>query len=617
MCGILGKIYFNQSRVIDKNLIRDMNNTMTHRGPDDEGYYVEGNIALAQRRLSIIDLESGHQPIYNEDRSIILVCNGEIYNYKALRSELIQAGHTFKSNTDVEVIVHMYEQMGLGFAKRLQGMFAIALWDKRKRRLVLCRDHAGIKPLYYYLDQNQLIFSSELKGISSSSDITLDINHEALVDYFYYAFIPGPKTIFKQCYKLNPGTVMTINEDKTIEENTYWKIQSSEPDDPSETDLVQRSFDLIDQSVKAHLVSDVPFGCFLSGGIDSSIVAAFMARNMDQPVKTFSIGFEDSEYNELDKAAIVAKALKTDHYEYVLSPDIEDIIIKLAHQYDEPFADPSAIPTYLVSKMATEEVKMCLSGDGGDELFAGYERYNAAVNQLSYDRIPGKIFIRFLSEKLPFNARGKTRLSLISQDRNNRYADALGIMTNSSLKNIFNRDFYNQINNYNAQQSVVKYFDNSRDFINQMGIVDYKTYLVDSNLQKVDRASMLNSLEVRVPLLDRSIVEFAYMIPGNKKIVNGNLKDILKRVSSMILPNEISQFPKKGFSVPIKHWSRKELNPMMREVIFSNNSFVGNYLEMDMVEKIFSAHTVDKVDNSRLLWSIMNLELWSNNYYTS
>ena len=614
MCGISGIFYFDKQRNVNPELVKKMTNSLIHRGPDDEGYFIEGNIGLGQRRLAIIDLFSGKQPIYNEDKSVVVICNGEIYNYELLRNELKKKGHSFTTNTDVEVIAHLYEEEGINFPKRLEGMFAIAIWDKKKHTLLLCRDRSGIKPLYYYLDGDKLCFSSELKSFFQYNDLSLEINNEAIAEYFYYSFIPGPKTIFKNCFKVNPGTIIKINQNKQFSKINYWNVNSLDIIDFGNENIIDKTYKLIDNAVKSNLVSDVPFGCFLSGGIDSSIVAAFMSKNMDQPVKTFSIGFDDPKYNELDKARIVAESINADHHEAVLSPDIEDIIIKLSKQYDEPFADPSAIPTYLVSKMASDSVKMCLSGDGGDELFGGYTRYNNGMKNLYYDKIPFKPIIKALAYQLPYNSRGKTRLSLLSQKRYNRYADALGIMSYIGLNKLFNKDFRNHIQDYNVQKSALKYITPKTDYINQMGIIDYSTYLVDSNLQKVDRASMLNSLEVRVPLLERAVVEFAYSIPGSKKIVNNDLKIILKQVANKLLPKKISEFPKKGFSVPIKDWSRKELKPMISEIIFSKDSYIYNYLNMQTVEKIYNYHNKNKVDNSRLIWSIMNFELWAINY---
>ena len=618
MCGITGSYYFDNNHVIDYNTILEMNNTLYHRGPDDEGYFIEGNIGFGQRRLSIIDLESGKQPIYNEDNSIIAICNGEIYNYKKLTSDLRKKGHHFSTKTDVEVIVHLYEEMGTEFPNILEGMFAIALWDKNTQTLVLCRDHTGIKPLFYYLDEDAIVFASELKAIKINKDIDLELNIEAVSDYFSFSYIPGPKTIYKNCKKLDPGSIMVFDENGLVENKKYWNVHDfNKYEIKSQNQYVNDVYELINDSVKSHLVSDVPFGCFLSGGIDSIIVAAFMSKNLDSRLKTFSIGFDIEEYNELNRARIVANALNTEHHEELLKPNIEDIIMKLSYQYDEPFADSSAIATYLVSEMASNHVKMCLSGDGGDELFGGYRRYQFAINNQWYDDIPNiiKKLCKQTSDILPNGFRGKARLKSISLNKYNRYIENLTVFNSETEKYLFNRSLNTSLSNYKANL----YFSNSHgeniDFINELGLMDFGTYLVDSNLQKVDRASMLNSLEVRVPFLNRALIEYAYSIPGSAKINNGNLKIILKDIAAMILPKEIIKFPKKGFSIPIKYWLHNELNIFLKDIISDRNSLMYDYIEYEYVNNLLLMHNTKNRDYSSHLWSIMNFELWIRNCY--
>jgi len=594
-----------------------MNNTMFHRGPDDEGYLVDGNFGFAQRRLAIIDLVKGVQPIYNEDRAESVICNGEIYNYKDIRKELGSNGHKFTTNSDTEVIVHLYEEMGLDFASKLEGMFAIALWDSRERKLILCRDRTGIKPLFYYLDESKLVFASELKSILLNKELDLDINMEALCDYLCFGYIPGPKSIFGKINKLEPGELMVVNEQGKAAHKRYWVLDCNDTVILSKSETVKRAYELIENAVKSQLVSDVPFGVFLSGGIDSSIVAAMMAKNLREKLKTFSIGFETSEYNELDRARIVAESIDSDHHEFIVSPDIESTILKLSEQYDEPFADPSAIPTYFVSKMAARHVKMCLSGDGGDELFGGYRRYGISLNHLWYDNIPTilKDIAGVLSNKMPFGMKGKVKLNALSLNRYERYVAGLCICNADTMRLLLRKHLFGSMDRYTSSGNLTAKFRNGFDFVNQMGMVDFKTYLVDNNLQKVDRASTLNSLEVRVPFLDRKVIEYAYSIPGHMKIENGNLKAILKKVAKMVLPSEITKYPKKGFSVPIKYWLRNELNGFLRDIIFSRDSFLADYCNAAFVKDIYEMHTRGDVDYSRLLWSIMNLELWARNYY--
>lgn len=618
MCGICGKYLFQNDRFVQEQTLREMNLTLVHRGPDDEGYYVNNNIGLAQRRLSIIDLKTGAQPLYNEDKSVVVVCNGEIYNYKELIKYLNAKNHRFSTNSDSEVIVHLYEEFGLEFASKLEGMFAIAIWDERVKRLVLCRDRAGIKPLFYYKDPEKIIFSSEIKAILKNPDIESQINSQALVDYFRFSFIPGPHSIFKKLFKLEPGCFLVAGGHDHFSIKKYWNLKLPEHTQTvSENETVANVYQLIERSVAERLMSDVPFGCFLSGGIDSSIVAAFMTKTLDQPVKTFSIGFDNEEYNELDKARVVANALKADHHEFVVSPDIEEITKKLAIQYDEPFADPSAIPTYLVSKMASDHVKMCLSGDGGDELFGGYTRYLPFVKPGLNGRIPG--FIKKLSgytgQILPFGIRGKTRLHLISLNRKLRYIESgFSVFTQDLQGALFKGSFKSELADYNSNERLVYLMEGAPDFINQMGFFDFSTYLVDSNLQKVDRASMLNSLEVRVPLIDRRIIEYAFTIPGSLKIPNGNLKSVLKNIVSSVLPPEIARFPKKGFSVPIRYWLRNELVHFAEEVINSDDNISYDYIDKNFIQKLFKMHKLEKIDVSRMLWTAINFELWARNY---
>ncbi len=571
MCGITGKIYHNREKNVSERDLHAMADCMIHRGPDGEGILLNGNVGFAMRRLTIIDLETGNQPIYNEDGAIGVVQNGEIYNFKEVREELTSKGHKFSTASDTEVLVHAYEEWGTDSPKHLNGMFAFAINDSRNNTQFFARDRLGIKPFFWYLDADKFMFASEIKALLQDSEFPGELNEEGVWDYFSFGYVPAPGSIFKGLHKLEPGCSLTLKDGK-VKIERYWELDAqAESKVTDEDSLLEELEELLFKSVEERLVSDVPFGAFLSGGIDSSLVVAMMSRAMDMPVKTFSIGFEEFGYNELDKARIVSDLYKTDHHEYIVKADAVEILPKLARQYDEPFADSSALPTYYLSKMARQEVTMCLSGDGGDELFGGYNRYLPYVNGASGE-LPAalKSPAKFLSGLIPFGTPGKNKLRWSGMDRYERYIDQMSFYPNQIKKNLFAKDFLNGNSIPNSYDKLSGYYKGTeqRDPLTRVSKLDVHSYLVDNNLQKVDRASMLNSLEVRVPLIDYKVAEFALSVSSEFKIRGKIKKYLLRKLAEKLFPEEIFKQEKKGFSIPVAKWLRGDMKQFSRDLLF-------------------------------------------------
>ena len=506
MCGIAGFVTDVRGGGIGRRSAADvlerMCEAIRHRGPDDQGTVVLGTAALGMRRLSIIDLSGGHQPMSGEDESVTIVFNGEIYNYLEVEPLLEARGHRFKSRSDTEVIVHAYEEFGPACLDLLRGMFAFAIWDDRKQTLFLARDRVGKKPLYYSLtSKGTLVFGSELKSLLRHPEVASEINLEALDAYFTLGYVPDPLTIFSGIHKLPPGHHLTFVDGRiTIQQ--YWDFEYEPNESYKEQDYLEELRSLLDESVRLRLISDVPLGAFLSGGVDSSTVVALMARNMDQPVKTFSIGFHEDSYNELEFARLTAKKFGTDHHEFFVTPDICEIVDELVWHFDEPFADSSAIPTYMVSKLAREHVKVVLSGDGGDEVFGGYTRYVVEQKRRLFSRVPGfvrKGVMQPLSRSLPHGARGRNFLHNIALDPVERYLDSMSIFTGLNRDLLYTDDFKNSLGN--RTQTAVRFRElagnvKTNEAIDTLLYIDSKTYLPGDILTKVDRMSMAVSLEV-------------------------------------------------------------------------------------------------------------------------
>ena len=602
-----------------RDLIARMLGVIEHRGPDGEGYYTEPGIAMGMRRLSIIDLATGRQPISNEDGSIWIVFNGEIYNYRELRELLLARGHKLRTRTDTETIVHLYEDEGERCVERLRGMFAFAVWDRRERRLFMARDRVGKKPLHYTLVGRTLVFGSEIKSLLQHPDVKREINLQAISDFLSFGYVPDPATAFNGISKLPPGHTL-IFKDGMVSARRYWDFDYSgdsaaqglrEPEAP-EDDYIERLRELIAESVRARLESDVPLGAFLSGGIDSSVVVAMMAREMK--VKTFSIGFSDAGFDELRYARIAARHFGADHHEFVVTPDVCRLVEEIVWHHDEPFADVSSVPTYVVSKMAREHVTVALSGDGGDEVFGGYERYVVDQRRRRYERIPALLRRALLraSRTLPQGAYGKRFLRNIALEPAARYVDSVTYFDHDAQLNLFSEDARRALAGYDPAERFERTFaaPASRFRLDHLLYLDSKTYLPGDILVKVDRMSMANSLETRAPLLDHRLIEFAQTIPASLKLRGPETKYILKRAAEGLIPDEIINRPKQGFDVPIRRWFNRELREMLDDTLNDRRARERGEFNHRAVLAILDEHRRGVRDHSRQLWSLLVLELW-------
>jgi asparagine synthase (glutamine-hydrolysing) len=620
MCGICGKINFN-SKPIDEGLIRLMSGVLSHRGPNDEGAYIDGNIGLGHRRLSIIDLsEAARQPMHNEDKSIWIVFNGEIYNFRELRKDLEARGHRFISKSDTEVIIHLYEERGIDCVKDLRGMFAFAVWDKNRQRLFLARDRAGKKPLHYALRSDSLIFASEIKSILKDPTVSLQVDRNALDLYLAYQYVPAARTIFSGIRKLPPAHILVCEGGRTRIE-PYWRLLYGNKIKMGEAECAKRLMDLLTEATQMRLISDVPLGAFLSGGIDSSAVVAIMSRLSAQPVKTFSIGFNEQSFNELKFSRIIAKLFHTDHHEYMVKPDLIDILPKLIWHFNEPFGDPSAIPTYYLSKMARNEVTVALSGDGGDESFGGYQRY--AANRLFnlYCLIPHNLrrIIALALRVLPESTRKKDFVKRLKRftaatdfSRELRYAYLVSLFDSGLRDRLYTQDFKTRLNGMEAGDYICDAYSHADtgDFLDSTLHVDVLTYLPNDLLVKVDIASMANSLEVRSPFLDHKLMEFAASIPSNLKLKGMTCKYILKEALAKVIPPKILQRQKCGFGVPIGSWLRGELKDYACEILLSNTCLRRGYFRDTALKGMLDEHISGRIDHGHRLFSLINLELW-------
>lgn len=621
MCGIVGKYSFQTHEPVDRELIEAMCDKIAYRGPDDSGVYTDGPVGLGHRRLSIIDLsELGRQPMASHDDLIHITYNGEIYNFLQLREELIDKGNVFKSNTDTEVIIYLYREYGTDCLKYLRGMFAFAIWDKRESTLFLARDRIGKKPFFYYYDGKTLIFASEIKSILVDPLVTKSMNFEAFYDYFKYLYVPDPKTIYNNIFKLEPGHCLTCGRDG-IRKRQYWDVSFQEHSFGNLKEVSDRLFNLLAESVKMRMISDVPLGAFLSGGIDSSGVVALMAGQQDHPVTTCSIGFDSEQYDEIEFARVIADRFHTDHYEFTVKQNAEAILVDLARYFDEPFADSSSVPTYYVSKLARQQVKVALSGDGGDENFAGYEKYHL-------DDIENRIravIPRFIREPvLPFLAhlfskghhsilqRGATLLDALSFGSDYGFY-LTNTEFNTRLWNTFiNDDTRAKLGDYDPFV-VTEYHYHRADTDNHLSKIlytDLKTYLAGDILVKVDRMSMAHSLEVRAPFLDHKVIEFAASIPASLKYFDGEKKYILQQAFAKVLPENIMRRKKMGFCVPLAEWFRGELKTMAERCFFSNKTHLGVFFNLAVLEDIWDLHQATTRNYATILWSLLMFELW-------
>jgi asparagine synthase (glutamine-hydrolysing) len=595
-----------------------MADTISHRGPDDDGFYTCGGVGLAHRRLSIIDVAGGHQPLANEDDSIWIVFNGEIYNFDELNRRYLSSGHQFKTRSDTETIVHLYEELGDACFAEMRGMFALALWDGRRKRLVLSRDRLGKKPLYYSWDGKRLVFGSEIKALWKAGGISKEMDLEALSDYFSYLYVPAPKTIYKHVKKLRPAHYLVVDQNG-LRETPYWDISFGQTRERTEDEWCEEFLAEFRVSVKSRLVSDVPLGAFLSGGVDSSAVVATM-NEFQPPVTTCSIGFSEQQYDEAADARRFAQSLSANHHEHIVAPHAIDLVEKLAWHYDEPFADSSAIPTYYVSKLAREHVTVALSGDGGDENFAGYRRYKLTMWE---DHL--RSFVPPPVRKNVFGPLGAVYPKLGWAPRVFRFKSTFQSLSRLSpiegyysgisccppgLKDrLLGGEVRRKLNGYDSADVLRYHYDraDSADPLSRIQYVDMKTYLVDDILVKVDRASMANSLEVRCPLLDHKLMELIAQIPSGLKLRKGKGKYIFKKALERVLPGDILNRSKKGFSMPVAEWFRGELKDFAHSAMFGGQDEI---LNRNFLMQCWNQHQRGQRDWSALLWCVLMFKTW-------
>jgi asparagine synthase (glutamine-hydrolysing) len=627
MCGIAGFADSHAHRGWNANSDATENDNATlgrmcdairHRGPDDEGRRLMPGVALGMRRLSIIDVATGQQPIHNEDQSVWVVFNGEIYNYAELRAELIGRGHRFYTNSDTETIVHAYEEWGQSGFARLRGMFGIAVWDARDGSLWLARDRVGIKPLHYTVVGERLYFASEIKSILASGGIKPAIDFAALDHYLSFLYTPRDASIFAGIQKLPPGHLLQWQAGR-LRITPYWEMPSQQRHPASEQEAAECLSELLRDAVRSHLMSEVPLGAFLSGGVDSSVVVGLMAEASTQPVRTFSIGFDDPRYDELEHARVVARHFATDHHEFVVKPDALAIIDDLIAHFDEPFGDSSAIPTWYVSEIARQHVTVVLSGDGGDELFGGYERYSPHPRIAAFDRYAPPASRKLASlvwPLLPHGATGKNFLRRVARDDRGRYLDQIGYFQPDEKRALLSDDVLRATGNADAEARLGHHFArlSHLPWDAQMMHFDFATYLPEDILTKVDRMSMAHSIESRVPLLDNRVVDFAATLPADLKIKHGRKKHILKEAAATLLPSQILNRRKQGFAVPVGGWFRGDLRAFFSDVLLSQRARQRGYFNGRFVDRIVREHLTGRRDHTLRLWALVVFELWHRQY---
>lgn len=621
MCGICGKLAFDPQGHVERRDVATMSAMLRHRGPDDEGIFQRGPVGLGVTRLSIIDLAGGHQPLSNETGSIWAVQNGEIYNFPELRADLLRRGHYFKTRCDTEVLVHLYEEYGDDFVARLHGMFAFAIWDEPRRRLLLGRDRLGVKPLFYAVHDNQLLWGSEIKAILAA-DVPRSVDPVALHDYLSFDYVPGPRTIFADICKLQAGHLLVW--DGTLHLRRYWDVpELAAPRDGGVEFLAAQLRGHLEAAVREAMVSDVPVGAFLSGGLDSSVVVALMSQFAAEPVRTFAVGFQERSYNELPYARQVAERYGTQHHEVIVEPHIEDVIHAIVDHFDEPFADSSAVATYYVAQVAREHVKVAMSGDGGDEIFGGYTIYQADRLAHLYRRLPrflGENAIPRLVRRIPASERKMSWDLKLRRFVEHARQDPLA--AHGSWRLIFTEEMKQRLyaghaaKRHDSLDLLRAHFDAypHSDPLNRFMYVDTKVSLVDDMLTKVDRMSMANSLEVRVPLLDHRLVEWMSQVPSSLKVRGLSLKYLFKQVARDLLPRAIVDRPKAGFHVPIPGWIKHELRPLIAEQLGDATIARQGIFDPSYVRFLLSEHQAGRNNYSRNIWGLLIFSLWYDRY---
>jgi len=644
MCGICGEMNFN-TKGVKAETIQRMCEVLEHRGPDDEGMvFLRGDklievkrpfpnhldensfeVGLGHRRLSIIDLsEAAHQPMCNEDGKIWIVFNGEIYNFQEIRDKLAKKGHLFKSKSDTEAILHAYEEWGVECLNHFRGMFAFALWDSNLQRLFLARDRLGKKPLVYLSQNNRFAFASEIKALLQMPEVDRKVNNSALHHYLNYQYVPSPGTIFEGIKKLPPAHYLLFDRNGSVKVERYWKLNFSSitQTDIDSHGISERIRTELEESVKFRLISDVPLGAFLSGGVDSSLIVGLMAKLSSNPVKTFSIGFEEKDFDELSYARLVADQFDTEHHEFVVKPNAIEVLPKLVWHYNEPFADSSAIPTYYVAKMTKDYVKVVLTGDAGDENFAGYPRYIRSEWVAAFTRLPDKLRKDVLPNLLrtfsTLHWREKTLNRLadfvesLSQDQSRNYAEQIKIFNAKEKEDIYTEDFINHVKGIDPLDFLINKFEESKteNLLDSLLYVDINSYLPEDLLVKMDIATMANSLEARVPFLDHKFMEFVASIPSHLKLKGSKTKFILKAAFKDFLPDSIFTRKKMGFGVPVSRWFRNELKDYIYEILLEPRTLNRGYFKREGVERLLNDHIELRNDHSSKIWALLFLEMW-------
>jgi asparagine synthase (glutamine-hydrolysing) len=621
MCGIAGVVGERDDSRIDFALIRRMCQTMIHRGPNDEGVFVKSGAGLGMRRLSVIDLSGGQQPVFNEDRSIWVVFNGEIYNFRELRNDLEKRGHRFYTQSDTEVIVHLYEDLGAECVKRLRGMFAFAVFDERRRSLLLARDRLGKKPLHYAFANGRLYFGSEMKAILAVAPDVATISSEALLQYFYFGYILDPATVFRPIQKLAPGNLLEF-EDGEVRLCQYWDLPEYGTYSPnSEEECLDELEEKLTEAVRMRLVSDVPLGALLSGGTDSSTIVGLMARCSTARVKTFSIGFRDTDFDETPYARMVAERFGTEHHELILEPSVVEMTQKLASSLEEPFGDSSILPTYYVCTLAKQFVTVVLSGDGGDEAFGGYDRYRVHLQERLRYRVPqwaGRFYRERVYDRVPFRTPGRNLAYSVSLPWPERYIESLSLLPYQRNFQILGRDFVSEFSNVTEPRDVFREYLRGAPANDPMGRIlylDTKTYLPGDILTKLDRMSMAVSLEARVPMLDHVFLEWVTSLAPRWKMNQRGQKYILTRLAERVgVPSEVLHRPKQGFALPLVHWMRNELRELVLDLLLDRRTLQRGYFNehgvRHFLNDFFSGHTNDPLP----IWRLMMFELWYRNF---
>ncbi len=621
MCGIAGVVSATRESDISEALVHHMCEQIVYRGPDDEGLHVADGAGLGMRRLSIIDLSGGHQPVFNEDHSAWIVFNGEIYNFLELRPELEKRGHRFLTKSDTEVIIHLYEEMGADCVQKLRGMFALAIYDRKKRKLVLARDRMGKKPLHYALVKDKLYFASEIKSILAVAPELAEVNAQGLLEYLYYGYVPDPITAFTGIQKL-PGGHLLEFEDGKVSVRQYWDLPQYNTHVPkSEEECLEELESRLLEATRIRLISDVPLGAFLSGGTDSSTVVALMAKASSGPVKTFSIGFTKDDFNEAQYARMVAQKFGTDHHQMILEPNVVETVEHLTSSLEEPFGDSSMLPTYYVSQMARKHVTVALSGDGGDEIFAGYDRYRIHSSRRFFEYIPKwarKLYRDQIFPLLPNKMQGRGFSYNVTLPWQERYVDGLSFLPAFERDSPILTDDFRQIlrRGEDPSNALLRYFAKApaRDPVSELLYVDTKTYMVGDILTKVDRMSMLNSLEVRVPMLDHVFIEWVTGLPPEWKLRGNTQKYILRKLAERVgVPREALYRPKQGFGLPLVHWMRNELKETLM-ILLEPRTLQRGYFEAEGVRKLMNDHLYGGKVLTGRIWRLLMFELWHRNF---